>query len=386
MKNFIYNIEKNKYMWFSKDIKLVFSDPSIQAHDDYSLVESIKDILYYYYTVEIYKKVYHKWDEDNDKAIYKWSLVAKRNTHDWPCIEQLLDILEYIKDLDIITNGEKHEYRSGNVKYSKHFHTEGFACDDFYEITKYVNEKGKTDGYVVYIGCTFDSEGDLNSVGIRTPYINQKDIDALYKCVKGFVDYSIKRHNEIISLRNKLESENKEEIEGKLYQYVIENDYVNKQKVESIYVVGDKIDVTYLVEENNKVISKEKSIEIKEVNKNYIISTQDEQINIYNIVFIMDNVPDEKKYYNIDKVTSDFISIMTEYEINDFKNLNEEELFIKYNSVIIDRTCMCWDDTHNFPILVSKDELNWNIKNAKAVVKVIITNIKNHFTKNMEVN
>ena len=169
MKNFIYNIENNKHIWSNDSIKLVFSNPSIQAHDDYSFVENINDILYYYYTIEIYKKVYYRWDENRDEPVYKWSLVAKRNTHDWPCIEQLLYILEYMKDLDIVLNGEKHEYQSGNVKYSKHFHTEGFACDDFYEITKYVNEDGKVDSYVVYIGCTFNTNGDLNSAGIRTP-------------------------------------------------------------------------------------------------------------------------------------------------------------------------------------------------------------------------
>ena len=45
-----------KSIWRYNDIKIVFSEPSIQAPEKIVDVEDAEDILYYYYTLTVYRK------------------------------------------------------------------------------------------------------------------------------------------------------------------------------------------------------------------------------------------------------------------------------------------------------------------------------------------
>lgn len=46
---------KVKSVWKNGELKIVFAEPSIQAHGGVVFAESARDILYYYYTVEVFK-------------------------------------------------------------------------------------------------------------------------------------------------------------------------------------------------------------------------------------------------------------------------------------------------------------------------------------------
>ena len=46
-----------KSIWRYNDIKIVFSEPSIQAPEKIVDVEDAEDILYYYYTLTVYRYV-----------------------------------------------------------------------------------------------------------------------------------------------------------------------------------------------------------------------------------------------------------------------------------------------------------------------------------------
>ena len=52
---------KVKSVWENGELKIVFAEPSIQAHGGVVFAESARDILYYYYTVEVFKKVKSNW-------------------------------------------------------------------------------------------------------------------------------------------------------------------------------------------------------------------------------------------------------------------------------------------------------------------------------------
>ena len=223
--------DDNRFRWESDFMVLEYSEPSIQAFQEYLPVKDFKDIMYYYYTVKIFKKI------DNSKEI----LVSERDVYDFPCIDELKWIIEHQLNNNPTINGQKIEYQSGDIRYKETFESEGFACEDFYSISKSTDKNNKNERYSIYIGTTYVDKGDLTSNGIRTPYINEHDLKELLKCVDSFIQYSIDKNN------NELEKLNDKFIikDDKLYEYDYENN------LDSIYVIGEFIkNITFI--DNNK--------------------------------------------------------------------------------------------------------------------------------------
>jgi hypothetical protein len=259
--------------------------------------------------------------------------------------------------LNPVTGGQKHEYRSGKVEYSSTFCTEGFACDDFYEITKFVDENNENPNYVLYIGCTFDSQGDLNSEGIRTPYINEDDVKELLKCVEGFIQYTIDKHNIGVKNHIKEETSNKIIINGKIYEY-------ENGKLESIYVIGDTGDFTIIKDKDAAPYSIDfNRVTITNLTGNTVLFSNGEEVNVHDILYISDNIINEKLKYGINEIAKDFVDILNNVERIEFANSSIDDLYNKYRSAIVDRTWMCRSE-HGFD----------NVDNA---VKKVIIKIKN---------
>lgn len=57
---FVANTEHSTVTWELDDVRVVFSDPDIQAWESVVMVQDISEILYYYYTVTVYRKVEKK--------------------------------------------------------------------------------------------------------------------------------------------------------------------------------------------------------------------------------------------------------------------------------------------------------------------------------------
>ena len=81
MKGFKFNRHKNKFRWESDFMVLEFSNPSIEGFSSFTNLEDEKDIMYYYYTVKIFKKMIDWDDEDDEKEIVTWKLVSKRKVY-----------------------------------------------------------------------------------------------------------------------------------------------------------------------------------------------------------------------------------------------------------------------------------------------------------------
>ena len=112
--NNIFNFHKtddNRFRWESNFMALEYSEPSIQAFNEYEKVKDIEDFMYYYYTVKIFKKV-EEYEDDNDKPVIKEGLVSERHTYDFPCIDELKWILEEILKTDPRKNGQVLESKS----------------------------------------------------------------------------------------------------------------------------------------------------------------------------------------------------------------------------------------------------------------------------------
>lgn len=362
MSRFNFIQKKGIFKWESDFLSLEFSNPSIQAFSEFTKISKISEIMYYYYQVKIYKKV-DRYNFNKNTSYIQKELVSSRYTHDFPCILELQCILESLIKDEVIHGGQKNKYSDGTIKYSKTLFTEGFACDDFYEITKFVDKKNNNSKYIVYMGTTFDSQGDLNSSGIRTPYVSEEDIQELLKCVNAFIKYSMDENNKAVENYKKTFK-----IKGnKIYEYVMEKNKVNYSKIESIFAIGDKLNIITVVnniqEEYEDIVSDIKDDKVYLNNKT---------INLKDIVYINIDVPDEKLKYNLDKITKDFISILSEDEKEEFRQELINVLLSKYKMAIIDRTSMCRNE-HNFDIDYHTED---NIKAVTPIVKKIIEKIK----------
>ena len=47
--------------WKQDDIKIIFSEPEIQASESVVHVKDVNDILFYYYTMKVYRKTNKNW-------------------------------------------------------------------------------------------------------------------------------------------------------------------------------------------------------------------------------------------------------------------------------------------------------------------------------------
>lgn len=367
MNRFKFNKIDDKFQWESDFMVLEFSNPTIQSFSDYTNIIDEKEIMYYYYTVKVFRKI-DKLDDNGNKVV-KWELVSERNTHDFPCILELKWMLDYQLKDNTVVDGQKHEYQSGAVRYSKIIATEGFACDDFYEITKNVNSDCKDDKYIVYCGTTFDSNGDLNSSGVRTPYVSRKDIESLFECASEFVQYSIDEHN-----RGNTNWNSRFEIKhNKVYEYNIDTDNVDKNKVESIYAIGEVLDITTVVDNEQEEYYK---VCMSSIDGKTILLNNGDKIAIDTIFYIINNVDDDKLRYKEDEIAQDFLSILSDEEKVEFKNNSVELLLSKYKMAIIDRTWMCRDE-HEFELDIECD--GGKVECVTPVVENVIKIIKRTF-------
>jgi len=366
MNGFKFKKVNNKFRWESDFMVLEFSNPSIQGFSDYTNLKSEKEIMYYYYTVKIFKKIID-WDEQENE-VTKWKLVSKRNASDFPSIMELKWILDYqLKDNTII-NGQKNEYNSGDIRYSKVIATEGFACDDFYEITKSVNQSGTDDRYTVYCGNTFDMQGDLNSCGIRTPYVCKKDIEEMLKCVLGFIQHSLAEHNKQVANYTK----SFDIKDSKIYEYETDDNGVNKNKIESIFAVGDSVGIKTVIE--NKEYDYD-NVVISEIKNKIITLNNGTIINGEYIAYMHNNTTPEMLRYKEDDIAKEFMNILSEKELEEFKNQNVVKLLEKYRMTIIGRTWMCRDE-HKF-------DVDYHSGNMVDVVTPIVKNIINIIKNNL---
>ena len=349
--------EDNRFRWKSNFMVLEYSEPSIQAFQEYLPVKDFKDIMYYYYTVKIFKKIY------NSKEI----LVSERYVYDFPCITQLKWIIEHQLNNNPTINGQKIEYESGDIRYRETFESEGFACEDFYSISKSTDKNNKNEKYSIYIGTTYNNNGDLTSNGIRTPYINRNDLKELLKCVDSFIQYSIDKNNNELK-----ESENCFKIKGnKLYEY----DY--ESNLESIYCIGDNIKhITYI--DNNKQCSKNNLI-ITNIKNDKVFFKGGLCLFTKDIRYMRTKVQDNKLTYNEQQCAEDFISILNTDEKHDFISNDVNELLLKYKNAIVNRTNMCIDKNRNY---MTKYEKNMGIDGITPVVETVINNIKYILSKN----
>jgi len=363
MENFTFNVVDHVYRWESDFMVLEFSNPSIQGFSDFIQLTKEEEIMYYYYTVKVFKKV-REWDEEENEVL-TWHLVSERNTHDFPSIQQLKELIDFQLKDNPVEDGQKIQYVNGDVRYSKVVATQGFACDDFYEITKNVDEEGQDESYILYCGTTFDTQGDLTSAGIRTPYVSKEDLEELLKCVTAFISYSLDVHNdEVIVGGDSYQIKN-----NKIYEYGVEHGAVNPNKIEAIYTVGDMLDIKTVV--NNQECSYDDKV-VTSIEGNTIVLEDKHTIKSETIRYICHYPTDDMLRYKEQDNANEFLSILSDEEKEEFTKSQVSILLEKYKDAIIDRTWMCREE-HGF---IANNYVGSRVAEVTPVVEDVITKIK----------
>lgn len=383
--------KKNKYIWKCNEVKIVFSESSYQAHDDYAYSKGIEDALYLYYTVTVYARNLC-WVSRKKRK--KWVKIAEKYAYDFPSILEL----QYILDQMVNHKMSLDEYRKvkfyhcgeeleGMIGYEYNY-SSGSLCDDDYIISQtIVKEDGEADRewYEIYIGCTMDSQCGNNSIGVKCK-VSTEDAKALLELVNEFLNDTVDAHNREIEERNTNSINSYYQEDNVLFQ---------KEKDEPIgamYLVGDKLnDITvlkgkiedkdYYSVEYHDCIIKEIKTDSMIVSSKYVKRerdckcenlTEDVEIAYNTLLFIWDLVEDERLGYKEQEIADDFMKIWTSSIKSDFKTETEDELYKKYRDLLVDRYWMCREE-HNFE---NRIEDRGHHENTYEAVKVVINILK----------
>ena len=371
------------YGFMSDNFKIEFSEPRIQGFDDYAYLKSESGIMYYYYGVDGYIK-----DDKKGKKVFAAA------AYDFPGIIGFKGMLEAFY-LDKIGIGkyqkDVNEKIPSRIWYTYETNS-GTFVEDFYSIVhEFVIEDKEeiSNSYSLTVGKALDYAGsEINGLTFR--HLKAEDIEKIYECVCEFIEYSLEVHNKRTKeyILDGLRSWHC--IDGKVYE-------MNKdgKSVECIYPVGILMDdATILVGDINSKDYCSKTFNnftIEKVEDDGIIINggyeearrgeirhinEPEKILFSTLIRMFEDMPKERLAYNEEEIQKDFISLLSDFEKNEFKGEDVDFLFEKYKSAIMDRTWMCRSE-HNLPKRI-KD--TGHHENVYASIRVIVENIKNELS------
>ena len=371
-----YKREKNNFMWTNDIFKIEYTDPSIETHSEVLNIKRESQIMYFYYTFNIYKKAKNG----------KWAKIESQNAYDFPGIFSLRDVLDYmINQLDIIKDGQKTKLSDGSINYAYKLDTKGFISEDYYEVTKEFNSSVKHNYYNLFFGCSICKyQGDVNFTGLRLANIEESEIKELMDCINAFISFAMDEYNKQQQDYVKLENSCRKEIDGKIYEYQIDYESPSEGKLkdsyENIYCVGDEVEIDFVAVVDKEFERQEQEGIISNINKNTVelelmtkpIKTK--KIDIDSILYISVNIKNEKLSFGKKEIIEDFKKIMTKTDEDFFKNNNEKDIYEKYGEAIADRT---WMYRKEHPYI--KDDKD-NREQTQKVLKDVIKTIKKSLT------
>lgn len=390
MEKYIFKKSKGKYIWQSPELKLVFSDMTFQAHDDYGYVSSTEDFLYLYYTVEIY--VLHRDYDKNGKTTRHWKLVTAKSTYDFPSITILQWILQqYVnnkipeEDCGVIHYYDDGEIREDRIGYVYSMDTDSWFCEDYYQVERLIiKEHDKEIGreYSLYAGSSIDFHGGSPSIGVKAT-ISESGIQCLLTCVTEFLNDGIDDHNKAIreflsdetysvdTAGRIVKTEN-----GKVTEMFLKNDIVS-----SIYVYcGDLNSDSFYSDTYHHV-------KISDITKNGITITggycerlskdyneEDVEnrklfVSCKNIFHIFSDITEQVLALDEQGIADEFRTVLTQEELAEMKNSDVEEMYQKWYEVIVDRYII-FRDEHPFR-KIKKDDRKNAMEAVRTVIKIL---------------
>lgn len=380
-----------KSVWKARDIKIVFSEPDIQEGSSVVYINDISEIMYYYYTMTVYKYTDDKWRKEFAVSTYDFPGILSAKL----IIDKLLQSDYRDGSWQFDKSEEWYEDRN-TVWYKKSYGTEDIMNEDYYQIerTIRITNKEEFEDFSLTIGTgTEDGESGLNNTlkNITVHFLKRSDIESFLKTVEDFIQMSISDFNKNQKKHLALEKAAREVKNGKLYEYrsVYDDEPDN---IDEIYIPGDVIDFAILdkydgrdtfTEFHNCVI---KNVEISNIgtagylvvtggykNKNHgceIEKLEEKTIKIpvELITYVFDDMSSsEKLKYNKQQCKDDFMNIMSPEEKEEFIKMPLKKLTARWLYAVAGRTWM-FRDEHGFK--EPEKAVKWVIKQIKKECRV----------------
>ena len=386
---FVANTEHSTVTWELDDVRVVFSDPDIQAWESVVRVQDISEILYYYYTVKVYRKVAQ---EKKEKVKIKWKKAFSVGAYDFPALLSVPDMVKEIAKNDFAVSTWQKKTKTDNHGHMqtwlrKSCSTADILAEDCYEMSRTVCLMGNErhiDSCTLYLGTGLENDGsDIQASYTRGLNISLRvtDLISFGDAASAFIQMSI-------DLRNQQEQQRLDEAkrafsckDRKLYK-------IHDGAIESIYQKGDKVSIQILNDDKDRNLVYEDFQDVTIVNvltDSIVVSGGTRQIrhnvkalecvveiSLTALVFICNELTDSPKlHYNVDQCLADFLPLLSDDERKEFAIKNESYLVQKWQNAVIDRTWMCRGE-HGFKS-AGGDDLSSGKKAAAQVIHGLIT-------------
>lgn len=362
--------KKIKSTWIYDDVKVEFSEPSIQAWESVVHAKSVKDILYYYYTMAVYRR--------NDKKKWKREFIS----YAWDfqallCVNGMAE--ELLKDDFDGGTWQKTQIpdSDGIIWYKKSIDTAGIINEDIYRLTRTVriDEDEKIDWFTVDVGSGNDPRFAPYTGGaafVSFDMLKREDFMAFVNTVKDFIDKSIKAFNKEQDKNIQLEAGARVVKNGKLYEYKDRiKGIAGCNKLESVYIPGDSLDFKIKTKKDDKDIFVDfHNCRLVSVEDGFITVTdgyktvhqkpeslegQQVKIPIETITYSNAIEPSAKLKFSKKQCVDDFYAIMSDEEKAEFAETPIDALIEKWFDAVANRT-WTFRDEHGFrnPIKTTK--------------------------------
>lgn len=370
-------------IWKQNDVKIVFSNPEIQAWESVVFVKDTSDILYYYYTVTAYRRKGNKWKKEFVSHTLDFATLLN--------VERIAE--ELLKDDFDDGSWQMASRGEGSPQelkcYKKSFDTDNIVNEDYYRMERIVRfDCGeKAEEFNVTIGAGNDPKFyNLYTDAMPCVIFNtltRGEFLGFISTVKEFISKSIQLFNEIQKENLSLERGARKIVNGKMYEY---SDACCGRKLNilsSIYVPGDEVFLEIKGKHNDNDVfidfkdCRLAGVETSKIGNGYITitggykqfkSTTENigekliKIPVELIVCSFASIPDERIQFNEDQYVEDFFSIMSAEEKKEFATTPLDDIIKKWFYAIVDRSWLSRKE-HGF-------------KNEKKTTKRIIKKIK----------
>ncbi|RHT09129.1 hypothetical protein DW884_10270 [Ruminococcus sp. AM40-10AC] len=369
--------KKIKSTWIYDDVKVEFSEPSIQAGESVVHAETAKDILYYYYTMTVYRR--------NDKKKWKKEFISYAcDFQALLCVNGMAE--ELLKDDFDGGTWQKTQIpdSDGIIWYKKSIDTAGIINEDIYRLARTVriDEDEKLDWFTVDVGSGNDPRFAPYTGGaafVSFDMLKREDFMAFVNTVKDFIDKSIKAFNQEQDKNIQLEAGARVVKNGKLYEYKDRIEGIARcNKLESVYIPGDSLDFKIKTKKDDKDIFVDfHNCRLVSVEDGFITVTdgyktvnqkpeslegQQVRIPVETIMYSNAIEPSTKLRFSKKQCMDDFYAIMSDEEKAEFAETPIDALVEKWFGAVVDRTWI-FRDEHGF-------------RNPRKTTKKIIKKIK----------
>ena len=260
-------LKKISSIWKYEDVKLEFSNPSIEAMSGNLFINDISQIMYYYYELKLYNK---------DKETKKWKKLWSTYTYDAPALIGIPDMIDKLVKNDFDSEDWQ---KNSCARRGAQLTVMCKSCDSmslineddycFKRITVLDEKKEPVnEEYRFYVGKS-DDLLDHASSGLLLHDMKKSDIIRLKHVAEEFIEKSISYFNELQEVNLKKALKRLKIAGDKSMLYCYSSEEGKTHYLNSIFVPGDIIsELNLLVKDKsmkplNKDIRKHNELSIK---------------------------------------------------------------------------------------------------------------------------